>query len=448
MKAYFIRRILLVPITLLGVTLIVFFLTYITPGGPVERMLQEASQGADESKKSSGSNQAMNDAQIEQLEREFGYDRFWLVAYAQWLGVMPKERMYADAEFNAKSSKLAAIELKDPENQAIVTLKGSVRPVIVTQKNGEITSAVYADQPERSIEEDGWSTRFESIQERQERWAKRNDKELAKAPKHYKDRVAVYKPRLAGLLQGDLGKSSTYGDSVSSMIGKRIPISLLFGFLTALITYGVSIPLGIVKAIKHRTLMDNVSSVLIFAGYSIPGFALGGVLIVYLGARWGMFPLAGIVSPDFNDMNLGSQILDIAHHACLPLLCYVVGGFAVTTMMMKNNLMDNLSADYVRTAVAKGVDFKTAVFKHAFRNSFIPIAAGLGHLISIFIGGSLLIETIFDIPGYGLLQFQALQDQDTYVIMGTLTLGALLMMVGNILSDVIVAMVDPRIKFQ
>ena len=148
-----------------------------------------------------------------------------------------------------------------------------------------------------------------------------------------------------------------------------------------------------------------------------------------------------------DEMSTWGQIKDLAHHTVLPLMCYVVGGFAVTTMMMKNNLMDNLAADYVRTAVSKGVGFKKAVFGHAFRNSFIPIATSLGHLVSIFVGGSMLVETVFDIQGFGLLQFQSIIGRDQPVIMGTLTIAAFLMVLGNILSDIIVAMIDPRIKF-
>ena len=141
------------------------------------------------------------------------------------------------------------------------------------------------------------------------------------------------------------------------------------------------------------------------------------------------------------------KISDLARHTVLPLTCYIVGGFAWLTMMMKNNLMDNLAADYVRTAVAKGVSFRSAVFKHAFRNSFIPIASTLGQLITMLVAGSILIETVFDIQGFGLLQYQALIGRDQTVIMGALTVAAFLLVLGNILSDVIVAMVDPRVKF-
>ena len=139
---------------------------------------------------------------------------------------------------------------------------------------------------------------------------------------------------------------------------------------------------------------------------------------------------------------------DLLHHTVLPLICYVVSSFAITTMMMKNNLMDNLSADYIRTAMAKGVSFRGAVIKHAFRNSFIPIASTLGSLISLIVAGSMLVEKVFDIQGFGMLSYQALMDKDYALIMGTLLLTSFLMVLGNLLSDIIVAAVDPRIKFE
>jgi microcin C transport system permease protein len=158
--------------------------------------------------------------------------------------------------------------------------------------------------------------------------------------------------------------------------------------------------------------------------------------------------MVGLVSQDFESMNAFQKIKDLAWHTVLPLISYVIGSFAWMTMMMKNNLMDNLAADYVRTAVAKGVGFNKAVFRHAFRNSFIPIATSLGQLITIIVTGSLLIETVFDIQGFGLLQFRAITGPDQMLIMGTLTVASFLMVMGNILSDVIVALIDPRVKFQ
>jgi microcin C transport system permease protein len=199
--------------------------------------------------------------------------------------------------------------------------------------------------------------------------------------------------------------------------------------------------------LKHRTFIDSSSSVLIFLGYSIPGFALGAILLVHLGARMHLFPLFGLTSADFDQLDNWGKLKDLAHHTVLPLTCYAVGSFAMLTMMTKNNLMDNLAADYVRTAVAKGVSFRRAVFGHAFRNSMIPVATSLGSLLEIFIGGSLLVETVFDIQGFGLLQYQALIARDVPVIMGTLVIEAFLMLLGHVVSDFIVALVDPRIKF-
>jgi microcin C transport system permease protein len=204
----------------------------------------------------------------------------------------------------------------------------------------------------------------------------------------------------------------------------------------------------VVKAIRHRTFLDNSTSVLLFIGYAIPGFALGTLLLLWFSFRFDWFPMSGFTGTEFASLSLSGKIKDLAHHTALPLLCYLTGAFAVLTMMTKNSLMDNLAADYVRTAVAKGASFRRAVFGHAFRNSMIPVATSLGDLVTIFIGGSMLVETVFDIQGFGLLQYQSVIERDVPVIMGTLTIAALLMLIGNLLSDFIVAMVDPRIQFK
>ncbi len=445
MKAYFIRRLMLVPITLLGVTVIVFSLTRFMPGSPMERAMQRASQSDENSKASGDESQAgLSDEQLEELEEEYGYDKPVLVAYIQWLGIIPRERLISKQDIKKGGEDVIGAEvIEDAENETLVVLKGSGRQVKVDRQDPE--AAFFVDTGKK-VSTEGWRVRIDAPQDRAERWARRNQLDVSKAsPKPY--RAVVYKTKFSGMLQGDMGRSSTYQDKVSDMILQRVPIAVYFGLLSTIIIYTVCIPLGILKAIKHRTFLDNASSVMVFVGYSIPGFALGAILLVYLGARIGWFPLFGLMSPGVEDLTFWQKVGDLAHHTVLPLTCYIVGGFAYTTMMMKNNLMDNLAADYVRTAVAKGVSFRSAVFKHAFRNSFIPIATSLGGLITIFVGGSMLVETVFDIQGFGLLQFQAIQNRDQSVIMGTLTIAAFLMIVGNILSDIIVAMIDPRIKF-
>ena len=453
MREYFIRRFLLIPPTLLGVTLIVFAITRLVPGGPIEHFLEEA-QKASEGASSSGGQIAggMNEEQIEKLEEEYGYDKPIFTSYLQWLGVLPRERFISKADFRpVGGDKIGTGDLiKDTDNEVLLVLKNDGRQVKVTRRKKIVISAVLVSSDmtlSESADLSGWQFRIETKKDRQERWADRNKEPVDKAPQNYDDRVVGYKKAYAGILQGRLGVSTEFGDPVWSLIKDRIPIALYFGILTALITYGISLPLGILKAIKHRSAVDNLTSVLIFIGYAIPGFALGAVMLIYLGARGGWFPLFGLTSADFSQMNFFEQIMDLAHHTVLPLTCYVIGGFAWLTMMMKNNLMENLATDYVRTAVAKGVSFRSAVFKHAFRNSIIPIASTMGQLITMIVGGSILIESVFDIQGFGLLQYQALLGRDQTVIMGTLTIAAALLLIGNVLSDIIVAIIDPRVKF-
>lgn len=252
---------------------------------------------------------------------------------------------------------------------------------------------------------------------------------------------------LGKLLVFDLGISTKYDEPVWKEIRSRLPVSIFYGVATLILTYGVCIPLGIVKAIKHKTVFDNVSSILVFTGYAIPSYVVAIALLTTFAAGLDWFPLRGFVSSHFHTLSFFGKVLDIFHHAVLPLIAYVAGSFAFMTMLMKNSLMDNLAADYVRTAVAKGLHFRSAVFNHALRNSLIPIATSFGNNLSLIIAGSFLIEFIFNINGFGLLGFNSLVNRDYPVVMGIVVISSLLFMIGNILSDICVAIVDPRVKF-
>lgn len=341
MRDYFIRRFLLIPPTLLGITLIVFMITRVVPGGPLERAIMEM-QSADMASGHrgggpGGGNMALSDEQLQQLKAYYGFDKPAIVSYGLWLGKV---------------------------------------------------------------------------------------------------------------VRGDLGESYRYNEPVWDIIRERFPVSLFYGLITLVITYGVSIPLGILKAIRHRTLLDNTTSIFIFMGYAVPGYVLGALLLLFFAARLEWFPMGGFISYGFADLSFWGKTLDLARHAVLPLLCYLVGSFAVTTLLMKNQLMDNLAADYVRTAIAKGVSFRRAVLGHALRNSLIPIATTFGQNITLLVTGSFLIETIFDINGFGLLGLTSIFDRDYPVVMGIIFLSSLLLLLGNILSDVLVAIIDPRIRFK
>lgn len=342
MRAYFIRRLLLIPPTLLGITLIVFFITRIVPGGPLERALTQMQMQSFEGGRSSAQAQAshnfaLSEDQLDQLKAYYGFDKPWYWAYCTWL----------------------------------------------------------------------WK-----------------------------------------VARGDFGTSYRYNEPVWDIIKTRFPISIYYGVLTMLITYLFCIPLGIIKAMRHRTFMDSGSSILIFMGYAIPNYVLGSFLIVFLAARLEWFPMGGFVSDNFEELTLSGKVLDLISHSTLPLICYLVGSFAFLTLLMKNNLMDHLASDYVRTAIAKGNSFRRTVVKHALRNALIPIATNFGQNVTLVFTGSFLIETIFDIDGFGLLGYTSILDRDYPVVMGVLLIASFLLLIGNILSDALVAVVDPRIRFE
>lgn len=438
MRRYIIRRLLLMPFTLIGITLLVFSLSRLVPGGPVERMLQEQTMAALSGDKS-GSVETVSEDDLERLEVMFSlHEPIWK-AYLQWLGILSREIQVERAEFNDEG--VAYLTLTNSEGKSAV---------LEVQRNG--TKPAFLAVP--WMEKESWEVRLESPRRRAEQWARRHgvtdEKQIrkqAESPACRRWRAVACRRVRDGLLQGSLGVSYKYHEPVGAMIRDRLPVSLYFGLLGALITYLVSVPLGVVKALHHRGWFDSLSSVAIFTGYAVPGFALGAVLLVYLGARLEWLPMYGITSPGFASMTLSEQIKDLALHTVLPLLCYVVSTFAMTTMMMKNSLMENISADYVRTAVAKGVSFRRAVWGHAFRNAFIPLASSLGGVFCTIVSGSILIERVFDIQGFGMLSFQALMDKDYSLVMGTLLLTSVLIILGNLLSDMLVALIDPRIKF-
>jgi microcin C transport system permease protein len=277
------------------------------------------------------------------------------------------------------------------------------------------------------------------------------EEQLARLRAYYgfdKPLPVAYAGWLADVVRLDLGTSFRYNEPVARVIAERLPVSIYYGIITAVFTYGICIPLGILKAIRHRTRVDTLTSMLIFIGYAVPGFALGAVLSNLFAVRWELFPLGGFQSAGAAAMGPAARLLDIVWHSVLPLVAYLAGSFAVTTMLMKNSLLENMSADYVKTALAKGLSWKRAVFVHALRNSLIPMATTAGGLLGIFLTGSFLIERVFNIPGVGLLAFEAIQTRDFPVVLGFLVISSVLLMLGNLLSDLVVALVDPRVRFE
>jgi microcin C transport system permease protein len=340
MQAYFIKRLLLIIPTLLGITIACFVIMQMVPGGPVEQFLQKVKYQSQTDGGAGGSKlqSEMTERELANIRKYYGFDKPILTRYFIWLGK---------------------------------------------------------------------------------------------------------------LVRLDLGDSYTYGTPVLDLIVSRIPISLTFGLISLFFTYVVCIPLGVKKALSHGGPFDNWSSVLVFFGYSIPGYALGVLLIVLFGGGsfWNIFPIGGLMSDNFEQLSLFGKIADYLKHLILPITCYTIGNFAALTLLMKNSLMEQLNQDYIRTALAKGLTYQQAVFHHGLRNALIPIATNIGMIISIIVTGSFLIEKVFTIDGMGLLGYQSVVNRDYPVALGIIVITSLLALVGRIISDFCLVLVDPRIKF-
>jgi len=334
---YILRRLMLIVPTFFGITLVVFTITRLVPGGPIERAIADAQEARGKVMSVANGGPALSEEQLEQLKAYYGFDKPILVGYFEWLG---------------------------------------------------------------------------------------------------------------RVIKLDLGESSRYGEPVWDAIKERLPVSIYYGVISVLLTYLVCVPLGILKAIKHGSKTDHVTSFMVYAGYAVPSYAFALILLVLFASRWELFPLGGFHSDEFSDLDMWGKAKDLAYHSVLPLVAYMIEGFAVTTFLMKNALLDNLASDFVRTAIAKGLNFRQAVMKHAFRNSLIPIATHFGNNISAVLAGSFLIEKIFNINGFGLLGYEAVVERDYPTVMGILVISAFLQLLGNLLSDLCVAFVDPRVEFK
>ena len=363
MVSYFIRRILLVPITFVCITFLVYAVMRSAPGGPIEQAKQQLAAAAAQESGGAAAISETGDLQlpqeaIDQLKRYYKLDKPVPVGYLIWLGLWPDE---------------------DKENE------------------------------------------------------------------------------LSGVIQGDFGKSYRYSEDVLDTISSKFPVSIYFGLIGYFMTWLVCVPLGIQKALKHRSMFDTGTSMVVFLGYAIPGFVAALVLMLLfatplLGPSFEIFPLGGFRSENWDDMWAQGEVFwcikDQLHHTVIPIFGYVMGGFATMTILMKNSLLNNLGEEYVRTAFAKGLAERRVVFVHALRNSMIPLCVGIGGAIGLLFAGSFLIEKTCNIPGMGLLGFESLVGRDYPVIMGTLVFGVLIQLTGNIFSDMILAIVDPRVRFK
>ena len=248
----------------------------------------------------------------------------------------------------------------------------------------------------------------------------------------------------------DLGKSFFHNKDVWQLIKEKLPVSISLGMWTFLLTYLISVPLGIAKAVRAGTSFDTATTFIVLLGYAIPSFVLGVVLLVYFAGgtflQW--FPLRGITSSNWDELSFFAKIADYLWHIALPVTAMVVGSFAVITIMTKNSVLEEIRKQYVLTARAKGLAERDVMWRHVFRNSLIPIMTGFpAAFVGAFFGSSLLIETLFSLDGLGLLSYESVIRRDYPVVFGTLFIFTIIGLFTTLLRDLSYLWVDPRVKY-
>jgi microcin C transport system permease protein len=256
---------------------------------------------------------------------------------------------------------------------------------------------------------------------------------------------------LRDYLTFDFGKSFFRDTSVLQLIKEKLPVSITLGLWMTLLSYMISIPLGIRKAVRDGSRFDTVTSAIVIVGYAVPAFLFATLFIVlFAGAAfWQIFPLRGLTSENWAQLTLTGKALDYLWHIVLPVTSMALGAFAVSTLLTKNSFLDEIRKQYVLTARMKGLSERRVLYGHVFRNAMLLVVAGFpSSFVHAFFGGALLIETIFSLDGLGLLSFESIEKRDYPVVFASLYIFSLIGLLVNLLSDLIYMWIDPRIDFE
>jgi microcin C transport system permease protein len=362
MARYILKRLLLIPVTLIGIITLNFFIIQLAPGGPVDQMIAQLT----------------------------GQD---VAATSRISGSAVQTETVRNRPTEGSMSKYPGAQGLDPE-----TIEA-------------IEKAFGFDKP---------------LHER-------------------------YFEMLRDYLTLDLGRSIFQDRPVFDLIIERLPVSISLGLWSMLLVYGISIPLGIAKAVREGTRFDAWTSGVIFIGYAIPAFMFAVFLIVFFagGSYLDWFPLRGLVSRNFDELSIFGKIIDYFWHLALPVTALTIGGFATLTMLTKNCFLEEISKQFVLTARAKGLNKRQVLYGHVFRNAMLVVVAGFpAALVGVLFTGALLIEVIFSINGLGMMGFEAIMKRDYPIIFGTLFCFTFIGLVLNLIGDLTYTLIDPRIDFE
>ena len=246
--------------------------------------------------------------------------------------------------------------------------------------------------------------------------------------------------------QGNFGTSFVYNRSVSSLLWERVAATLLLAIASLIMTWAIAVPMGIIGAVNQNRLVDRIFRVISYIGQGFPSFIAALLLLIFAQNTAPLFPVGDMTSIDFNDLTLLGKIRDIAWHMVLPTLALSITSFAGLQRIMRGQLLDVLRQDYIQTARAKGLPENQVIYIHALRNAINPLITLLGFEFAALLSGSFITEYFFNWPGLGRLIYQALLAQDIYLVMASLMIGAAMLIAGNLLADLLLKVVDPRIR--
>ncbi|MHC4973941.1 MAG: ABC transporter permease [Planctomycetota bacterium] len=476
MRTYIIKRVLLMIPTLFGISLVLWLIVTAAPGDPGSQAFTEALE--------TGSADAGESRRI--FRAQFNLDKplFW----NDYVDLTPEEvlqeirvtqdlekpgnvRIKADFQLQDWGSYsvpplIEAIDLAQDTKEKAAVLRclqrnakrlGAVRPGRrLTEEEKHEAREIQADtryiEDQLAIRRGAGDGEIESKAQRWKQWyAEERDRFEWSGWGRFERQL--FDTRFAkywgSLLRLDLGDSHVHKEPVFGLIVSRIPISLTLALTSLVLAYLVSVPLGIWSAVTHRSRKEQTVATVLFMLYSLPSFFVASLLLRYLGIGqpWDIIPVAGYESPDTADMTTWDHIQDVAWHTAAPIFCMTYAGLAALSRYAKTGVLNVIRSDYVRTARAKGLAERVVILKHAVRNGIIPIITLLGTTLPVIVGGSVIIESVFNIPGMGFLIWDSILQRDYNVVIGETLIVGVLVMVGILFSDILYAVVDPRISF-
>ncbi|MHC4134888.1 MAG: ABC transporter permease [Planctomycetota bacterium] len=477
MRTYVIKRVLLMLPTLFGISLVLWLIVTAAPGDPGGEVFGEAREA--------GAQDAGESRRIFRAQYNLDKPLFW----NHYVSLTPEKVLEAirttqDMEQPGSVRSEADFQLQDwgnysvpPLMEAIDVAKDAREKAAVLrclQRNAKRLGALRpgqrpTEEQKQEAREIQAETRYiedqlalqggagaEEIEAKAQRWKQwyADERERFEFTGWERFTRQAFDTQFAkywsNLLKFDLGDSHVHKEPVFGLIVKRLPISITLAVTSLVLAYLISVPLGVWSAVRHRSRKEQAVATVLFMLYSLPSFFVASLLLRYLGIGqpWDVIPVSGFESPDTADMTTWDHIKDVAWHTVAPIFCMTYAGLAALSRYAKTGVLNVIRSDYVRTARAKGLAEHVVILKHAVRNGIIPIITLLGTTLPVIVGGSVIIESVFNIPGIGYLIWDSILQRDYNVVIGETLIVGVLVMVGILVSDVLYAVVDPRISFR